>query len=172
MHMICQVLPVPARRRAQALLAFTFLFGHFLGVCFSGSASDLFLPAMRAAVSSRVSIIGLLSCGLLPFLISAFAVYLGQPVFLFPIAFAKAFLFSFTGYRLVLAWGSAGWLITGLTMFSSVLSMPVLCWYWLRCIGRRGLEWSVFWLVLVCLLAIGLVDRFWIMPFLVSIISF
>ena len=94
MNAICQVLPAATRRRAQALLAFSFLSGHFLGVWCSGNASDFFLPAMRTAVSGRVSIIGLLSCALLPFLISALAVYLEQPVFLLPIAFVKAFLFS------------------------------------------------------------------------------
>ena len=121
-----QNLPAVTCGNAKWFLGLSFFLGHVSGVWCSGSASDLFLPAMRMAVSGCVSIIGLLSCSLLTFLISALAVYQGRHILLIPIAFVKAFLFSYVGYRLFLAWGQAGWLVTGLMMFSSFCSLPSL----------------------------------------------
>ena len=165
-------LPATNRRNVKWFLASSFLLGHLLGVWCSGSASEFYLSQMRTAVSGRVSIVGLLSCSLLTFLVSALTVYLGRRIFLIPIAFLKAFFFSYAGYRLYLAWGQAGWLVTGLTMFSSLCSLPVLYWYWRRCLEAGRFEWPVFRRVLALLLVIGLVDFYGIMPFLIDIISF
>lgn len=165
-------LPVFWHRHCALVLASSFLLGHLLGVWFSGIASEHYLSAMRAVVSSRVSIIGLLSSMVLPFLFSAFAVYLQQPVLLIPIAFMKAFLFSYLGYGLYTAWGSAAWLVTGLTMFGSLCSMPVLYWYWLRHMGGRRFEILPFCLILGILVMIGMMDYCLIVPFLANIIIF
>ena len=165
------MLPEQGRRSKILVLSLSFFLGHLLGIRVSGAASDFFISGMRLAASSQVSIIGLLISAVLPFLFSAFAVYLGRPVLLNPIAFCKAFLFSYVGYRWWITWNQAGWLVTGLVMFTSFLSLPVLFWYWLRYIDGRKLEWHIFLLVLGCLLAIGIADQRWIMPFLRSIIN-
>ena len=154
------------------VLAAFFFLGHFLGVWFSGLASEHLSSAMRTVVSSRVSIIGLLSSVVLPFLISAFAVFLGRPVLLFPIAFWKAFLFSYLGFGLNTAWGSAGWLISPLVMFGSLCSMPVLYWYWLRGIRGHRFEIGLFGLILGLLLLILAVDYYLIVPFVAGLITF
>ncbi|MBQ8237029.1 MAG: hypothetical protein IJZ39_02620 [Oscillospiraceae bacterium] len=156
---------------ALVLAAFFFL-GHFLGVLLSGSASQHFFSAMRTAVSSRVSIIGLLSSVVLPFVFSAAAVYLGRPVLLFPIAFWKAFLFSYLGSGLCSAWGSAGWLMMPLVMFGSLCSMPVLYWYWMRSVAGHRFEIGVCCAIFGILLAVWAVDYYLIVPFLAGIITF
>lgn len=165
-------LPEPGRRKRILVLSFSFFLGHLLGVWISGTASELFLSEMRRATESPVSIIGLLSPSVLPFLFSAFAVYGKRPVFLIPIAFCKAFLFSYVGYRWWITWGQAGWLVTGLVMFTALLSLPVLYWYWLRYMDGRNFEWRVFFIVLTCLVAIGIADHQWIVPFLKGITTF
>lgn len=159
-------------RGASLILALTFFLGFMLGVWMSGCASDFLVCAMRTAVSSRVSIIGLLSSVVLPLLFSACAVYLNQPILLIPIAFLKAFLFSFLGYSLYTAWGGAGWLITGLMMSGTFASVPVFYWYWQRYIGGRAFEWDVLCLILGILLIIGLLDYYLIVPFLANIMNF
>ena len=164
-------LPEIRHQGAPLLLAAFFFLGHFLGVWFSGLASEQLTSSMRAVVSSRVSIIGLLSSVVLPFLFSAFAAYLGRPVLLFPIAFWKAFLFSYLGYGLCAAWGSAGWLITFLTMFGSLCAMPVLYWYWRRILAHR-FEMVMSGVVLGILVLIVTVDYYLIIPFLGRIITF
>ena len=165
-------LPEPGRRWKILVLSFSFFLGHLLGVMISGTAREFFVSGMRAAASSRVSIVGLLSSGVLPFLFSAFAVYGKRPVFLIPIAFGKAFLFSYVGYRWWITWGQAGWLVWGLVMFTALLSLPVLYWYWIRYIDGRAFEWRVFILALCCLLAIGFADHQWIVPFLRGVTTF
>ena len=165
------MLPEQGRRRTILVLSLLFFLGHLLGILVSGTASDFFLSEMRTAVYGRVSIIGLLSSAVVPFLFSAFAVYLGRPILLIPIAFCKAFLFSYVGYRWWIACGQAGWLVTGLVMFTACLSLPILFWYWRRYINGRKFEWGIFLLVLCCLCAIGIADQQWIMPFLRSIIN-
>ena len=165
-------LPASRRRGTTLILASFFLLGHLLGVWFSGSASELLFSTMRMLPGSHASVIGLLSAAVLPFLFSACAVYLRQPLLLIPIAFWKAFLFSYVGYGLFRAWGSAGWLMLSLTMFSSFGSMPVLCWYWLRHIGGRPFDLGACCLVLGGLLIIGIIDYCLIVPFLANIITF
>ena len=165
-------LPAPAPRGSALALATFFFLGHLLGLLTAGSAGDFFRSAMRTVVSSRVSIIGLLSSAVLPFLFSAFAAYLGRPFLLFPTAFWKAFLFSYMGSGLFAAWGSAGWLITLLVMFGSLCSMPVLYWYWLRCLSGRRFDVAVFCLLLGILVAVSLVHYYLMVPFLARIITF
>lgn len=159
-------------RKGPFLLTVIFLLGHLLGVWVSGHASGFLVSSMRTVVSSRVSIMGLLSSLVLPFLFSAFAVYLAQPMLLFPIAFWKAFLFSYTGCGMFAAWGSAGWLVTPLVMCSSFCAMPVLYWYWLRHIGGEGFLWRTFCAALAVLAVIGIINWYFIEPFLARIIIF
>lgn len=127
---------------------------------------------MRAAACACVSITGLLAAIILPFLLSALAVYL-QSLRLLPlIAFGKAFLVSFLGLSLLEAFGSAGQLVRWLLMFSDCCSLPLLFWYWLRHISGPGrLTWSGTALVLLVALLIGGFDYCVVSPFLAAVIS-
>ena len=165
-------LPEFGRRGAAVGLVLLFLFGLLLGVWLSGSASDSLFSPMRAVVSSRVSIIGLLSSLLLPLLFSAFAVYIGRPVLLIPIAFWKAFSFSYLSWGLLQAWNSAGWLIASLLLFSSACSLPVLCWYWLGQIHRPEFRLLPLCIAAGALILIGILNYCLILPFLAVIIIF
>lgn len=165
-------LPSLGRKGSALILASFFFLGHLLGVWFSSGASDTFHTTMRAAVSSRVSITGLLAATVLPFLFSAFAVYAKQPICLIPIAFAEAFLFSWVGYGIYAACGSAGWLVVVLMMFGQLCALPLLYWYWLRHIGGSGFDLLRSCLILTALLAISFMDYYFVVPFLAEIITF
>ena len=172
MHHSFLHLPEYFHRKRPFLLTVFFLLGHLLGVLISGHASEFLFSAMRTVVSSRVSIISLLSTLVLPFLFSAIAVYLAQPMLLFPIAFWKAFMFSYMGSGLITAWGSAGWLMAPLVMGGSFCSLSVLYWYWTRHICGERFRWGTFSLALAALAVIGIIDLFVIEPFLARIIIF
>lgn len=165
-------LPDFRRRGAKVLLASVFLLGHLLGVLLSGSASELLFPVMRALPGSRATLAGLLAAAALPLVCSACAVYLRQTLLLFPIAFWKAFFFSYVAFGLFRAWGSAGWLLTGLSLFSATAAMPALYWYWLRHIGGSPFRWADAGLTLAVLVVIGIIDYCLIGPFLAEIITF
>ena len=165
-------LPHFPRKSSSAVLALFWFLGLVLGVFFSTAAGNTIATLMRTAVNSHVSISGLLTAILLPFLLSAFAVYIHEPWLLIPIAFAKAFVFSYVGLGVMTSYGSAGWLVRLLLMFGDCCSMPLLFWYWTRHIsGQRKALLPVTAVVLVLAFVIGSFDFCVVSPFLASVIS-
>ena len=153
------------------LLACAWFLGLISGVLISLSASDILFPTMRAAISSCVSISGLLSAILLPLLFSAFAVYVSNYRLLIPIAFMKAFLFSFLGTGILASFGSAGWLIRALLMFSDIAILPLMWWYWLSALSGSENMAARSAAAFLSAILIGSLDYCVISPFLANLIS-
>ena len=148
----------------------------FAGLIFGTSASmytgDSIFPMMRAAVFGGMSISGALSVLLLPLLFSAFAVYIHQTFLLLPIAFCKAFLFSFVAMGLKGVFGSVGWLFSILLLFADGLSLVVLWWFWNRSfISSQSQLLLDFIAALISIAAVGSADYLFIAPFLADLIS-
>lgn len=164
-------LPTRLRKGSVSFLAFGWILGLVSGFLFSLYAGDSLSTTMRAAASGCVSIPGLLSAIFLPLLFSAFAVYISQPWLLIPIAFGKAFLFSYLGVGVMAAFGSAGWLIRWLLMFSDSCSLPLLWWYWLRAVsGQRCFAVRNTAAAFAVALIIGSVDYCMVSPVLANLI--
>lgn len=166
---------LPYRRRNGCcfVLAFCWLAGLVCGILVCLSAGSSLSSWMRSTVFGSVSIVSLLFAAILPFLLSAFAVYISKPALLLVICFCKAFLFSFVSLGVYQAFGSAGWLIRLLLLFSDCMLIPLLFWYWHRHLMSKCsfCVWeSVFVLALSVL--IGSIDFSIISPFLVSLIDF
>lgn len=165
-------LPTWRCKGPKVILACAWIAGFAGGIFCSFCASNSLFPTMRAAVSGCVSIHGLLSVVLLPLLFSAFAVYISQPWLLIPLAFIKTFVFSFLAVGIMAAYGSAGWLVRSLLMFSDGLMLPVLWWYWSQCLERSCISvWKAWAGVLAFSALIGSVDYCVISPFLANLIS-
>ena len=165
-------LPYFSRKSSLMLLAFSWFLGLFLGAVFSVAAGEPIVSLMRTAVSSRVSFSGLLTAILLPFLLSALAVFISEPYLLFVIAFLKAFTFSYVGIGVMAAYGSAGWLIRLLLMFSDCCFLPLLMLYWIRLIsGKRGSAIPVTVVTGFLAVAIGSFDFCVVSPFLATLVS-
>lgn len=164
-------LPTWRCKNVQLLLACAFLFGLISGILISMSASDALCSTMRAAPFGCVSIFGLLSVLLLPFLFSAFAVYSSSVLLLLCVAFAKAFAFGFVSFAVWAAFGAAGWLIRFLLMFADLIILPLLLWFWYQ-IMKNPHSWVKSTLV-ACILAcfIGGFDYCFVSPFLANLIS-
>lgn len=127
---------------------------------------------MRESVKCSVSIPGLLTAAVLPFLLSAFAVRLSEPWLLLIISAFKAFSFSFCACGVSLAFGQSSWLVRFLFLFSDLCVIPLLYFYWVRHIrgGRSTVRWELP-VFIGAAAAIGWVDYCFIAPFLVSIIE-
>lgn len=164
-------LPHFSRRNNRVFLALFWFSGLLTGSALSVAASDSLAPMMRMAVDCCVSIDGLLTAILLPFLLSVFAVLIHEPWLLLPIAFGKAFLVSFLGIGVLAAYGSAGWLVRGLLMFSDCCTLPLLYWYWSRHTSDQRGSGAVSALVLVIAILIGSFDYCVVSPFLAAVIS-
>ena len=108
---------------------------------------------------------------LLPYLAVLLAAIYSKSSVLYPICFIKLFTFSFVLMGLRLAFGSAGWLVCGLLMFSdfiSVLFLVSLCFHHIH-----GFLPSVYWDIgnrMIGIIAISLLEYYYIAPFLAQII--
>lgn len=141
----------------------------FFAARFYGATLD---ACMTLAPARSLSFSGVLAVIVFPLLISACAVIIFRCA-LYPICFLRGISFGLTLGSIAAVFGSAGFLMTGLLMFSAVLYAPVLLWYsWRRlemdriCFGSD---------TLVCLLiglVIGLVDMLVISPFLAEVMTF
>lgn len=136
----CSDLPYGWRKACNYFLAFAWFSGLICGTLVSLQTRNSLSALMRSALSAPVSIVGLLCVTVLPFLFSAFAVFLSKPILLLPICFAKAFVFAFCSTCILQAFGSAGWLIRWLLLFGDCASIPLLYWFWMRYLpGKRHL---------------------------------
>ena len=124
-------------------IVFAIFGGSIFGVYLAIQSSETILPLMRAAVGSRMSIVGVIASRFLPFLFAAFAVYLAKPWLLIPVFIIKGFAISWIGCLVAAAFGSAGWLVQPLFQFSELLLMPVLCWFSIRNISESRVS---FWI--------------------------
>ena len=75
--------------------------------------------------------------GILPFLLSAIAVYFSRPGWVYCICGIKAVLFAACSVLICNYYGQAGWLACGLFMFFDIYSLPLLFFYWLWILSDR-----------------------------------
>ena len=77
------------------------------------------------------SFAGLLFIRLVPILITIIVFFYSRPFLLIPLAFLKAFLFSFAMASVTFAFGLSAWLIITLLLLCESLTLPVLWFTWL-----------------------------------------
>ena len=157
--------------RPVLTLVFSLISGLSLGIILASTLEESFLLLMRTAVSTRVSIVGLFAVSYLPFLFSAFAVYIRKPKLILIILFIKAFMFVFCGLLSAAAFPSAGWLVRILLQFSDCLLLPVLCWFAVRQTTGYGNFKKDFSYCTALFVIAGSLDYCVVSPFLVMLID-
>ena len=159
-------------RIRQILLVCCWICGLLLGIHYASQADDTYFLLMHTATITRVSITGLLAAVFLPFLFSAFAVYILRPELLLVICFLKAASFSCCSFGLMRAFESAGWLVRLLFQFSDYCMIPVLLWFSVRhIVVQKNPLWKD---LLICgswMLVVGVLDYCIVSPFLVGLID-
>ena len=153
------------------LLTSMLFLGCAAGIWLSRDAAPQFADAV-GVLSDSAGGFALILILAMPMLFSALAVYVKRPVFLLPLAFWKAFFFSYVFCGFMSVCGSAGWMVCSLGLFSGLCSLPVLCWYWLRHMGGRKFSLRSFLAALALLFAAGLLDLRVVSPFLAKILTF
>ena len=125
---------------------------------------------MRTAQGGCVSIVGLICIHLLPFLVSAFAVFVSIPELLFPLCFFRAFLFTVLSLGIMQSFPHAGWLVSAL--IQGYFTEPLLYFLWLRMVSlKKPSVPTAFWLIaLVFSVPAGCVDHYIISPVLSEIL--
>ena len=156
------------RKCATWILAFSWTLGLAVGLC--AMAASFLGPAFFQAADVLPSFFSIISVLLLPIVISLLVLFAGQRWLIFPLAFVKALAFSYVGWSVVITFGSAGWLIRLLMMFSDCASIPLLWWFWNKALTSEFdamIPASVA--AVVTILGISIVDCGVIAPFLLNL---
>ncbi len=159
--------PLHFRWNCQMLAVF-WIFGTICGIFLFLYAGTPVFSLMRRMPLASVSIVSLLGIGLIPFLFTAYAVYVSKRRLIFLICFCKACLYAFIAAGIYAVFSSAGWLMYGLLLFSGGILCADLYFLWLRLLSGRNGCW--IWTVTVWVLAGSMVDHI-ISPFLACLIE-
>jgi len=144
----------------------------FFGRRIALQTEDYLFAMMHTAVSVRVSIVDLLVLQLIPFCLSALAVYISVPYIIYPVCAVKAFLGGYSLGTIGIVYGDAGWLIRFLYLFTDTIMSPLLLWYWFKHIsGANHSRHKHFKYVLLGLSAAAALEYFVISPFLVVLMN-
>lgn len=166
-----KVLDIDVKRRRCAL-AVCWFSGLLCGIFVFLRAGAPVTSLMRRMLYGSVSIVSLISICFIPFLFTAFAVFISELRLLFPICFCKALLFAFVSIGICAAFGSAGWLLRTLLLFCDGICVLFLYILWVRLLS--GQEFKCFagtiGFSVVCILA-GITDYYVISPFLARLIE-
>ncbi len=152
--------------QSKYVISCFFTFGLLLSFLAASAVGEALLPAMRMVQFSHVSIIGLLSALIIPVFISAFAVYSNESWIIPILAFLKSFTFGYCAFAITAAFGSAGWLVRYLILFSDIHLICILWWFWLRHYPEKGKRIlldtaiAVTTAVFICLLDLLLIEPF------------
>ena len=114
------------------LIILFWLIGLLSSLYFTLETTAFSSALMRSVTEDRLSIIGLFLMLTFPFLISAVLLRFTRPLWILPVVFFKAFIYSCCLYGLTFAYGDAGWLVRWLLLFSDSCVVVLLLWFWLR----------------------------------------
>lgn len=149
------------------LLLCAWVVGFVTGLHISAATFDTFTSLMRAAVSSRVSIFGLIAALIFPLILSTISVQLSAPLLFLPLSFTKAFGLAYCGYAIVHAFGDAGWLVAFFLLFTDFALSLLLLWLWIRNISatQHSFKKDVTFCAIIAVL-VGCLDYLYVSPFL------
>lgn len=169
LHSICSFC---MRKGDKFLLAAFWAAGlSFGGVGFRYAGSTL-VSQIPLAVVSQPSFFELLISPGLPFLFSAFAVYINAPWLMYGVCFLNAFSACYISCGVFSAFGTAGWLVRWLFLFSNLISGAVLYYYCHRHIsGVRRFSAPRFAGYAGVLFLTAIVDQNCVMPLLRRVLS-
>ena len=161
------------RKCRSVILALIWFLGLLCGIGSLGYTGHCFSGFLRTSVLQPGSRGNLLIISLLPFLFSAFAVYLQRYELCAVICLIKAWLFGLMAAGYCFAFHSAGWLITSLVLFRDSLCQIFLWWFWFSHYPDRQSLRPVC--AILCFIAVFLsvaLDYCCISPFLAGFIEF
>lgn len=161
------------RKAPHLFLASLWICGILCGIFTFLSAEPLLFPLMRRIPSESASIVRLLCIGAFPFLISILMVSIMNANCVLAICFGKVFLFSFVSIGLLRAFGSAGWLVRLLLLFSNSFSMCFLYFLSLQALSyKRSSNQFILLLLFTLDILFRSFDYRIISPFLARLIIF
>lgn len=161
-------LPRRSRKKTWLVLALIWCLGLVPGLAVGIKAGEPFWCVLREAPYGVASVMGLIGAMMFPMVLSALVLWLEQTWCLYLLAFAKAFLLACTGAGIVMAYGSAGWLVRMLLMFSDCCAAPLLLLFWASQLMGDHHRWIG---TIPATLLVGCFDYYMVSPFLAALLS-
>lgn len=124
-------------RFSKCAMAPCWLIGLLLGFCAAECAAFSLVQIVPYYAFGRVSLVQLLAACVLPFVVTYISAYLNAYWLACILSLWKAFSFGYCAVGIGLAYGSAGWLMRSLLLFSDGMILPALLFYWLY-FARKG----------------------------------
>ena len=112
------------------------LIGLFLGCQMFQLSDSSFYVLIRSALMQPISLSGLVVSAIIPFVLSASAVYFHEPLMLALFFLIHSAGLSWIGAGILGCFGSAGWLFFWLMLFSQCTAGILELWCWLH--SRAG----------------------------------
>ena len=124
-------------------LAIAWLSGFFAGLFTAFALRDRVESLARVLASAHFSGVGLFFSLSIPLIITVIVFRLSRQVWIVLFSFVKAFIFSFVSYAILLAFGSAGWLVRCLYIFSDSFMTVYLLWFWVRNLSDKAKSFKI-----------------------------
>ncbi len=161
------------RKNANFNLASFWVTGLILGTWLFCTSDNPATASVRSAASGSVSLLNLLLCVWMPFLLSALAIRIHAPFILGIICLCKAASLIFVSCAVFAAFGQSAWLVHALLLFSDLLGSVVLIFFLLRFgSGLRNLSPAAVCGYAFILFLIVCADYRFIFPLLQRVVSF
>ena len=154
------------------ILAFTWCVGLLCGTFLSIFSRSSYVSLMHAATYRSVTIVGLLLCNFLPLLLTAFAVCYSFVIAAVIVSFLRAVILGACMFGILFAFGSCGWLICMLMLFSSNWINVLIAWLLLY-VKESALSDLLGRVVVSVAIAavVSLVDYLYVSPLLAGILE-
>ena len=161
-----------SRKSLFLVLAFCSCFFGLTGVSYGFKVSGPFVSLILLSATAQVSISGLVFSRLFPLLLIFLAMIYDKPGFLVVICTLKSFLFGLVFSSVNRLYGSAGWIISALLLFSDSVTTILVHYFSFRHADRfhSGGYKEIRWIIFLVLLAV-FVDVLFISPFLRSVFN-
>lgn len=160
------------RCKTEVIFALSWLCGLVLGIVaasFSGAES---LQGIADALSAPASFPGAFLSAMLPFLGVGCCMFVNAR-WIHLLAGLRAFAFAYFGMAVHILFGSAGWLVRIHFQFGALCTLPLFCWFCIRCFsGTRDSVKAECLTVFILTAAIAAVDCYLIAPQLSRIAAF
>lgn len=154
-------------------LSCCWVLGLVIGVIVSLNTNVSYDALVKLLFSSKLSAINVLLTIVFPYLLTLLSYKLLRWKGICVLATCKAFLYCWTATTIVNCFGSAGWLLRCVLIFSNSVSVVFLIWFWIRnCSQAYTSKYLDLLLCLFLSLVVAFIDYSIISPFGVHLLSY
>lgn len=157
----------------KTFVSLCWLLGLLSGYFIATKVSISVLFMMRTSLTERVSIVSVFFATFFPFLLILAVMRYGSALLCLPIVFVKACSFGYCLYTISIAFGSAGWLMRLLYLFSDACCVVVLLLFVFKHPQKRAERYGrELWVCTGVLSAMACIEYFLLSPFAVMLLNY